>query len=86
MVNSLQNNYKNMKYKKNIDQYWLQALKFEKENNIEEADKMLDYCLVLLAEASQEGITDDQYFYGTKKYVWYERIWTKIEKLGLLPE
>ena len=75
-----------MKKEKTINYYWSQALKFEKEQNIEQADIMLDYCLVILAEASKEGISDDKIFYGTKKYVWYERVWTKIEKLGLLPD
>lgn len=59
------------------------AKKQIKVGNLQQADTLLDLCLVDLALATEKGITHIQ---KASVDLWKTRVWTTIEKAGLLPD
>jgi hypothetical protein len=57
--------------------------KFAKEGNIAQADKMFDLCIVHL---SKETLNGAQQIEGVSIDLWKTRVWTAVEKAGLLPD
>jgi hypothetical protein len=57
--------------------------RYVKEGNLHLADRMFDLCIVHLSKATinGEGIID-----GASLDRWKIRVWTQIEKAGLLPD
>ena len=54
-----------------------------KEGNLTLADRMFDMCIVHLSKATLRG---DSFIEGASVNLWKTRVWTEIEKAGLLPE
>jgi hypothetical protein len=54
-----------------------------KEGNLTLADRMFDMCIVHLSKATLRG---ESYIEGASVNLWKTRVWTEIEKAGLLPE
>ena len=75
-----------MKKRLSIAKLFEEAKQLLENNNINEADEKLDLCLVVLSKNSLDGKRGTHLLEGTKMDVWYERVWTTIEKAGLLPE
>jgi transposase len=69
-----------------ITKLYDKAVMLGQQNKIQEADKELDWCLVILSKNALIGMKDTDLLEGTKMGVWYERVWTLIQKLGLLPD
>jgi hypothetical protein len=69
-----------------IVDYYTRAKEALGEHEIEKADELLDWCLLILSKKTLAGYKGDSYLEGSKMNVWYERIWTTIEKAGLLPD
>ena len=65
---------------------WEKAQQLLKENKLEKADDALMALVWKIADYSAEGYPDSYKIEGVTKAVWYERVWTAIEKAGLLPE
>jgi len=62
---------------------WEKAQYLIEENKLEQADELLDWCLLILAKATLRG---EKYFKGESINLWKTRVWTAIENAGLLPE
>ena len=54
-----------------------------KEGNLALADRMFDMCIVHLSKATLRG---ESFIEGASVNLWKIRVWTEIEKAGLLPE
>lgn len=63
-----------------VTEVWLSARKFIKENNLEQAAEALDKGVIMMAEASINGVKDKDLIEGVKREVWLERFWISIEK------
>lgn len=74
-----------MKKQLSITKVFNQAKHLLKTGEKTEADKSLDWCLVILSKKSLSGFRGTHMLEGTKMDVWYERVWTTIENAGLLP-
>lgn len=57
--------------------------KFAKEGNITQADRMFDLCIVHLSKETLNGLQEIE---GITIDLWKTRIWTAVEKAGLLPD
>jgi hypothetical protein len=57
--------------------------KFAKQGNINQADKMFDLCIVQLSKETINGATEIE---GVDINLWKTRVWTAVEKAGLLPD
>ena len=75
-----------MKKNLSITKLWLQAKDLFEKGKIDKADENLDWCLVILSKHALAGSKGTDLLEGTKMDVWYERVWTSIEHMGLLPE
>ena len=60
-----------------------QGKDFVKSNQISKADECFDRCIAQLAECTVQGIREVE---GASVDLWKSRVWTAIEKAGLLPE
>lgn len=70
-------------YNLELRKYWKQAQDAERDGDIEAADTALDYCILVLAHATEKGwdrILD------TTVDIFKTRVWMKVEALGLLPD
>ena len=56
------------------------------QHKLEKADDALMALVWKIADYTAEGYPDSYKIEGVTKAVWYERVWTAIEKAGLLPE
>jgi hypothetical protein len=54
-----------------------------KEGKIAQADRMFDLCIVHLSKATLRGDTELD---GVSVDLWKTRVWTAVEKAGLLPD
>lgn len=54
-----------------------------KEGNLQLADRMFDLCIVHLSKATING---EDIIDGASLDRWKIRVWTQIEKAGLLPD
>jgi len=59
------------------------AKKFIKEGDIKSADVMLDLCIVHLSKETLNDVTEID---GVDINLWKTRVWTAVEKAGLLPD
>lgn len=59
------------------------AKSFLKEKKLQEADRMLDMCIVHLSKETLKGTTEID---GVNINLWKTRVWTTVENAGLLPE
>lgn len=59
------------------------ARKFLRAGDIKSADTMLDLCIVHLSKETLNGKTEID---GVDINLWKTRVWTVVEKAGLLPE
>jgi len=59
------------------------AKKYLKEWDIKSADVMLDLCIVHLSKETLNGLTQID---GVDINLWKTRVWTAVEKAGLLPD
>jgi len=59
------------------------AKKYLKEGDVKSADVMLDLCIVHLSKETLNGITKIE---GVDINLWKTRVWTAVEKAGLLPD
>jgi len=59
------------------------AKKFIKEGDIKSADVMLDLCIVHLSKETLNEVTEIN---GVDINLWKTRVWTAVEKAGLLPD
>ena len=59
------------------------AKKYLKEGDVKSADVMLDLCIVHLSKETLDGITEIE---GVDINLWKTRVWTAVEKAGLLPD
>ena len=66
-----------------ITNTWKQALSQINNNDINNAVESLDKCLVILASATEEGITKLD---SVKVDTWKVRVWVKLEDLNVIPE
>jgi flavin-binding protein dodecin len=66
-----------------ITNTWKNALDHIKNNNIEKAVKTLDTCLLILAQATEEGKTQLD---NVKIDTWKVRVWVSLEELNVIPE
>lgn len=57
--------------------------KYVKEGNLTLADRMFDMCIVQLSKAT---IREESFIEGATVNLWKVRVWTEIEKAGLLPD
>ena len=60
-----------------------QGKDFVKNNQLNKADECFDRCIAQLAECTVQGIRKVE---GASVDLWKSRVWTAIEKAGLLPE
>ena len=60
-----------------------QGKDFVKNNQLNKADECFDRCIAQLAECTVQGIREVE---GASVDLWKSRVWTAIEKAGLLPE
>ena len=60
-----------------------QAKTFIKDGDIRSADVMLDLCIVHLSKETLNGLTEVD---GVDINLWKTRVWTAVEKAGLLPD
>ena len=66
-----------------IKNYWRKANEALKAKNMDEANDLLDYCLVILGTATLKGKVE---LGGVRVDLWKERVWYSIENNGFLPE
>lgn len=59
------------------------AKTYLKQQKLQEADRMLDMCIVHLSKETLKGTTEID---GVSVNLWKTRVWTAVEKAGLLPE
>ena len=59
------------------------AKTYLKQQKLQEADRMLDMCIVHLSKETLKGTTEID---GVSVNLWKTRVWTVVEKAGLLPE
>lgn len=59
------------------------AKKYLKAGDIKSADMMLDLCIVHLSKETLNGLTEID---GVDINLWKTRVWTAVEKAGLLPD
>ena len=59
------------------------AKKYLKEGDTKSADVMLDLCIVHLSKETLNGLTQID---GVDINLWKTRVWTAVEKAGLLPD
>ena len=59
------------------------AKSYLKEGKIDQADRMLDLCIVHLSKLTLQGVTEVE---GASVDLWKTRVWTAVEKAGLLPD
>ena len=57
--------------------------KFLKEGSIPQADRMFDMCIVHLSKETLKGTKEID---GVSVNLWKTRVWTAVEKAGLLPD
>ena len=57
--------------------------KFAKQGNIAQADRMFHLCIVHVSKETLNGVTEIE---GVDINLWKTRIWTAVEKAGLLPD
>ena len=57
--------------------------KFLKEGNVSQADRMFDMCIVHLSKETLNGTEEID---GVNINLWKTRVWTAVEKAGLLPD
>lgn len=57
--------------------------KYIRQGKITQGDRMFDLCLVQLSKATMDGST---HLEGVSLDLWKTRVWTAIEKAGLLPD
>ena len=57
--------------------------KFLKEGSINQADRMFDLCIVHLSKETLKGTKEID---GVDINLWKTRVWTAVEKAGLLPD
>lgn len=69
-----------------ITKLYTKAKQLLEQGKINEADETLDWCLVVLSKNALNGAKDADLLEGVKMGVHYERVWTLIEKHGLLPD
>lgn len=67
----------------NIKNTFKQGKDFVKNNQLNKADECFDRCIAQLAECTVQGIREVE---GVSVDLWKSRVWTTIEKAGLLPE
>ena len=67
----------------NIKNTFKQGKDFVKNNQLNKADECFDRCIAQLAECTVQGIREVE---GASVDLWKSRVWTAIEKAGLLPE
>ena len=67
----------------NIKNTFKQGKDFVKNNQLNKADECFDRCIAQLAECTVQGIREVE---GASVDLWKSRVWTTIEKAGLLPE
>lgn len=56
---------------------------YVKQGNLVLADRMFDLCIVQLSKATIRG---ESFIEGATVDLWKTRVWTEVEKAGLLPE
>jgi hypothetical protein len=66
-----------------ITNQWVKSLNLIKQNNILEAIDALDVCLLILAQATEDGIV---MLDNIKVDLWKTRVWVKLEDLNVIPE
>jgi hypothetical protein len=66
-----------------ITNTWKSALKYVENNDVEKAVESLDTCLLILAQATEEGKTQLD---NVKVDTWKVRVWVKLEELNVIPE
>ena len=59
------------------------AKQYLKEGDIKSADVMLDLCIVHLSKETLNDVTEID---GVDINLWKTRVWTAVEKAGLLPD
>jgi hypothetical protein len=64
-----------------IKNYWRKANEALKAKNMDEANDLLDYCLVILGTATLRGNVE---LGGVRVDLWKERVWYSIENNGFL--
>ena len=64
-----------------IKNYWRKANEALKAKNMDEANDLLDYCLVILGTATLRGNVE---LGGVRVDLWKERVWYAIENNGFL--
>jgi len=69
-----------------IKNYWRKANEALETKNMELADDLLAYCLVILATATMNDMDENEKLGGVRLGLWKERVWMAIENNGLLPE
>ena len=66
-----------------ISSTFKEGKKFVKNNQIKKADECFDRCIAQLAECTIQGLQEVE---GAPVDLWKTRVWTQIEKSGLLPD
>ena len=66
-----------------ITNNWKSALNHIENKDVEKAVESLDTCLLILAQATEEGKTQLD---NVKVDTWKVRVWVKLEELNVLPE
>lgn len=56
---------------------------FAKQGDLLQADKMFDLCIVQLSKETINGVKEIE---GVDINLWKTRVWTAVEKAGLLPD
>lgn len=83
----IENKVKNTQFTTNLEtglkNFWRKANESISIGDLIDADEQLDYCLVMLATATNNGY---EKIAGSKVDVWKNRVWICIENNGLLPD
>jgi hypothetical protein len=58
---------------------WVTARQLLADKNFEKAEEVLDFGILLLMKAYENGVQDKDLIEGVKKETWHERFWVAIE-------
>jgi hypothetical protein len=62
-----------------VNKTWLDARQLIKENRLEEAEQKLDRGILMVAQATLEGMGDKDMLENVKMETWKERFWIATE-------
>lgn len=62
-----------------VTKMWLEARQLIKENRLEEAEQKLDRGILMVAQATLEGMGDKDMLENVKMETWKERFWIATE-------